>query len=76
MNLLNNSYKNDIGRFLEDYPERGVARLLCNRQMDPNTEYTAFVVPTFEQGRLAGLGMMYDDVPVQKAGKSGRLVKP
>lgn len=67
MNLFNNSYKNDIGRFLEDYPERGVARLLCNRQMDPNTEYTAFVVPTFEQGRLAGLGMEYDDVPVQKA---------
>ena len=67
MKLFDNSYNKDIGRFLEDYPERGVARLLCNRQMDPNTEYTVFVVPTFEQGRLAGLGMEYDNVPMQKA---------
>jgi hypothetical protein len=32
------------------------SRLLCPRRLDPNTAYTACVVPTFEVGRLAGLG--------------------
>ena len=30
--------------------------LLCPRQLLPQTSYQAFVVPTFERGRLAGLG--------------------
>jgi len=32
------------------------SRLLCPRRLDPNTAYIACVVPTFEVGRLAGLG--------------------
>jgi hypothetical protein len=34
-----------------------ISRLLCPRRLDPETTYTAFVVPAFEIGRLAGLGM-------------------
>jgi hypothetical protein len=34
-----------------------ISRLLCPRRLAPETTYTAFVVPTFEIGRLAGLGM-------------------
>ncbi len=34
-----------------------ISRLLCPRRLDPETTYTAFVVPTFEIGRLAGLGL-------------------
>jgi hypothetical protein len=30
--------------------------LLCPRRLDDNTGYHAFVVPTFETGRLAGIG--------------------
>ena len=37
-------------------PSRLLARLLCPRQLHPQTSYQAFVVPTFERGRLAGLG--------------------
>jgi hypothetical protein len=34
-----------------------ISRLLCPRRLDPETTYTAFVVPTFEIGRLAGLAL-------------------
>lgn len=37
-------------------PDLGYARLLCPRRLDDNTAYHAFVVPSFETGRLAGLG--------------------
>jgi hypothetical protein len=33
------------------------SRLLCARVLSDNTAYHAFVVPTFETGRLAGLGL-------------------
>jgi hypothetical protein len=32
------------------------SRLVCPRRLEDNTAYHAFVVPTFETGRLAGLG--------------------
>ena len=34
-----------------------VSRLLCPRRLDPLTEYLACVVPAFEPGRKAGLGL-------------------
>jgi hypothetical protein len=37
-------------------PGQFVARLLCSRALTPQTSYTALLVPTFERGRLAGLG--------------------
>jgi hypothetical protein len=37
-------------------PDLAYARLLCPRRLDDNTGYHAFVVPTFETGRLAGIG--------------------
>jgi hypothetical protein len=41
-------------------PSAVISRLLCPRRLEPETAYTAFLVPAFEAGRLAGLGM---DVP-------------
>ena len=43
-------------------PERIVARLVCPRPLDPDTDYYACVVPTFKLGALAGLGR---DVPAE-----------
>jgi hypothetical protein len=40
---------------LVDTP-RVLARLMCPRRLDPQTAYTACLVPAFECGRLAGLG--------------------
>lgn len=39
------------------------SRLVCPRRLADNTRYTAFVVPTFETGRLAGLGKLPDAAP-------------
>lgn len=51
-------------RFLEslqqpDHPnaDRIICRLTSPRRLKPNTAYGAFVVPAFETGRLAGLGL-------------------
>ncbi len=41
---------------LEADPDVGYARILCPRKLDPDTAYTAFLVPVFEVGRKAGLG--------------------
>jgi hypothetical protein len=47
-----NLLKNDM----RSRPERSLSRLLCPRILQPNTDYLACVVPTFELGRRAGLG--------------------
>lgn len=38
-------------------PNCASSRIICPRKLKPNTPYHAFLVPAFEQGRLAGLGM-------------------
>jgi len=37
-------------------PGNVISRLLCPRRLEPETSYSAFVVPAFEIGRQAGLG--------------------
>jgi hypothetical protein len=38
-------------------PDEACSRLICPRKLQPNIAYFAFVVPAFETGRLAGLGL-------------------
>jgi hypothetical protein len=38
-------------------PEQSLSRLLCPRLLQPLTDYSACVVPAFEAGRQAGLGL-------------------
>lgn len=45
-----------IAASLRANPNAGVSRLLCLRKLKPATAYTAFLVPSFERGRIAGLG--------------------
>ena len=49
------------GRTLETIlaaePHNVSARLLCPRKLEPNRSYVACIVPAFEAGRLAGLGV-------------------
>jgi hypothetical protein len=42
-------------------PTTNIARLLCPRRLDANTAWVAAVVPTFEAGRVAGLGQPVTD---------------
>jgi hypothetical protein len=41
---------------LNENPDLAYSRLLSPRRLAPNQAYHAFVIPTFESGRLAGLG--------------------
>src|SRR5512145_285201 len=58
-----NSLKNDI----RTRPERSLSRLLSPRILQPNTDYVACVVPTFELGRRAGLGEEIKDTELTAA---------
>lgn len=44
-----------VAGLLDDTP-RSLSRLICARRLDPLVAYVACVVPTYELGRLAGLG--------------------
>lgn len=39
-----------------------ISRLVCPRKLEANTRYYAFIIPTFESGRLAGLGRSEDEI--------------
>jgi hypothetical protein len=41
---------------LKNAPGNVISRLLCPRRLDPETSYTAFLVPAFQNGVKAGLG--------------------
>jgi hypothetical protein len=47
-------------------PDKIYSRLLSPRHLDPNSAYHAFLVPTFEVGRLAGLGQSTSGIPAQQ----------
>jgi hypothetical protein len=44
-------------------PDLAYSRLVCPRKLAENTAYDAFLIPTFEGGRRAGLGLEIGDVP-------------
>lgn len=65
-----NKAAQDVPGFVQDTldgnPSLGCSRLICPRRLKPNTQYTAFLIPAFEKGRLAGLGYSEketDDTP-------------
>jgi hypothetical protein len=53
--------------YLRDHPDRAVARLLCPRKLDAKSRYRACIVPLFEAGRRAGLGIAVGDAGITAA---------
>ena len=53
-----------LEKSLAGNPALTLSRLLCPRRLDPLTDYLACVVPTFELGRKAGLGL-----PIKREGE-------
>jgi hypothetical protein len=49
-----------LDTLIEDNPDIAVSRLFSARKLEANTAYYAFLVPSFESGRYAGLGQ---DIP-------------
>jgi hypothetical protein len=56
-----------LNKTRNDDPDQFYCRLISARHLKPNTAYTAFLVPAFETGRLAGLGESQDKIKVVKA---------
>ena len=48
---------------LAENPDLAYSRIVCSRKLEENKPYHAFVVPVFETGRLAGLGLDPDGAP-------------
>ena len=46
-----------LGAVLSANPDNACSRILCPRRLAAGTGYHAFLVPAFETGRLAGLGL-------------------
>jgi len=57
----NNSDPNAVRAALDGAPELSLSRLVCPRVLTPDTDYIACVVPTFDLGRKAGLGLPIAD---------------
>ncbi len=49
-----------VGAALDGAPQLALSRLISPRRLQPNTDYLACVVPTFEVGRKSGLGLTID----------------
>ena len=52
---------------LNENPDLAYSRLVCPRKLEPNESYHAFVMPTFEVGRRAALGMDLGDTPATES---------
>jgi hypothetical protein len=47
-----------VETILRANPDAGYSRIMCPRRLADDTGYHAFLVPVFETGRLAGLGLL------------------
>jgi hypothetical protein len=56
---------------LNSRPNHFLARILSPYQMEPNTAYTAFLVPALKRGKLAGLGQTLIGGPLDPAWPDG-----
>ncbi|MFI0482548.1 hypothetical protein [Actinomadura sp. 9N215] len=53
----------NLGRVLREAPDSACSRVICPRHLSPKTPYDAFLVPAFETGRRAGLGIEPGPIP-------------
>jgi hypothetical protein len=51
----------DMGRAIRGQPGKFVARIVSPRVLEPQTSYTAYLVPTFKRGALIGTGQTASD---------------
>ncbi len=53
----------DLAEAIEQNPNLAFSRIISPRRLDKNTEYQAFLIPSFETGRRAGLGIDLGSTP-------------
>jgi len=60
------SFIDDLEEDAKRDPDGVYSRILCPRKLEPNALYHAFLVPSYETGRLAGTGRPTVDVKAQQ----------
>ena len=60
----------------DDEPHRVSSRLICPRRLLPNRDYIACVVPAFDAGVKAGLGLSGDATTLAAAWSTGSIPDP
>ncbi|HEU0294578.1 MAG TPA: hypothetical protein VFR47_17695 [Anaerolineales bacterium] len=60
-----------LEQIVANEPHNVCSRLICPRKLLPNRDYFGCVVPVFDAGRKAGLGLPGDDAPLASAWESG-----
>ena len=65
-NLSGDAMQQEVNADISGNPDVAVSRLLCPRKLAKNTSFTAFVIPAYETGRLAGLGLDTRGIPAQR----------
>jgi hypothetical protein len=60
----------DLDNLLKQNADMAYSRLMCPRKLKPNTGYHAFVVPTYESGRLGGISLTKESEDPSVFGKS------
>ncbi len=73
--LQKSNLKSKVNTLLDRDDDIAISRILSTRNLEDNTAYTVFLVPSFETGRLSGLGMSFDTVPAQRAAWEKNLDK-
>ena len=58
--------RDNVNALLDENPDCGISRILCTSTLEENSTYVALLIPTYELGRLAGLGLSVDDVRLGK----------
>lgn len=56
----------ELQDLLDKNPDMAYSRIMCPRKLEPNVSYHAFLIPSFETGRLAGLGLDPSKSPAAK----------
>ena len=65
-----------LGDWIQDHPERTLARLICPRLLDPDTPYLACLIPVYALGAAAGLGQTLTGDPTQDPAPSAYAWSP
>jgi hypothetical protein len=60
-------YIESLANDIKTDPDGVYSRVMCPRKLEANAMYYAFLIPTFETGRLAALGQPITGIPAQKA---------
>lgn len=65
----------NLQKKLETDPDGLFSRIVCPRKLEADVLYHAFLVPVFECGRLSGLDLPVEGIPVQQAAWSDESIQ-